>query len=47
MLVVASRKCDKKNKIYHRRGCIYARRIRPDNRKEMSVEVAERKHYYA
>ena len=47
MLVVASSKCDKKNKIYHRCGCIYARRIKPDNRKEMSVEVAERKHYHA
>ncbi len=47
MLVVASRKCDKKNKIYHRCGCIYARRIKPDNRKEMAVEVAERKHYHA
>lgn len=47
MLVVASRKCDKKNKIYHRYGCVYARRIKLDNRKEMSVEVAERKHYRA
>lgn len=47
MLVVASRKCDKKNKIYHRCGCIYASRIKPDNRKEMSVDVAERKHYHA
>lgn len=47
MLVVASRKIDKKHRIYHRCGCIYARRIKPDNRKEMSSEVAERKHYHA
>lgn len=47
MLVVASRKRDKKNKIYHRCSCIYARRIKPDNRKEMTVEVAERKRYHA
>jgi hypothetical protein len=47
MLVVASRKCDKNNKIYHRWGCIYARRIKPHNRKGMSVEVAERKHYHS
>lgn len=46
MLVVASRKCDKKNKIYHRFGCIYASRIKQDNRKEMSVEAAERKYYH-
>lgn len=47
MLVVASRKIDKKHRIYHRCRCIYARRIKPDNRKEMSSEVAERKHYHA
>lgn len=47
MLVVASRKCDKKNKIYHRCGCMYARRIKTDNRKEMDIEAAERKRYHA
>ena len=47
MLVVASRKIDKKHRIYHRYGCIYARRIKLSNRKEMSIEVAERKHYHA
>ena len=45
MLVVASRKNDVNHRIYHRCGCIYARRIKPDNRKEMSVEKALRKHY--
>jgi len=46
MLVVASRKIDKKHRIYHRCGCMYARRIKTDNRKEMSSEVVERKHYH-
>lgn len=46
MLVVVSRKIDKKYRIYHKFGCIYARRIKPDNRKEMSINVAERKHYH-
>lgn len=47
MLVVASSECRKKNKIYHRCGCMYARRIKPDNRKEMRIEKAEREHYHA
>lgn len=47
MLVVASRKVDKKQRIYHRCGCIYARRIKLSNRKELSIEAAERKHYHA
>lgn len=46
MSVVASRKCDKHHKIYHRCGCIYAKRIKFDNRKEMSLEKAEKKHYH-
>lgn len=45
MLVVASEKNDKRHKIYHRCGCIYARRIHPDNRKEMSIEQADGEHY--
>lgn len=45
MLVVASRKSDKNHRIYHRCGCVYAWRIKADNRKEMSIEKAERKHY--
>ncbi len=47
MLVVASRKVDKKQRIYHRCGCIYARRIKSYNRKELSIEAAERKHYHS
>lgn len=46
MLVVASRKNDKKHRIYHRCGCMYARRIKEDNRKEMSHEVVMRKQYH-
>ena len=46
MLVVASKMCERKNKVYHRYGCMYAHRMKADNRKEMSVEVAERKHYH-
>lgn len=47
MLVVASRKIDKKHRIYHRCGCIHERKIKLDNREEMSIEVAERKNFYA
>lgn len=47
MLVVASRSNDKKHRIYHRCGCMYAWRIKPVNREEMSIEKAERKHYQA
>lgn len=46
MLVVASKKIDKKQRIYHRCGCIYAHRIKPDNRLEMSSEQAEKRHYH-
>lgn len=46
MLVVVSRKIDKKQRIYHRSGCIYARRIKLDNRLEMSTEQAEKYHYH-
>ena len=46
MLVVTSRKIDEEHRIYHRYGCIYARRIKPYNRKEMSAEQAERKNYH-
>ena len=47
MLVVASRKNDKKHRIYHRCGCMYARRIKSDNRREMSHESAIRRRYQA
>lgn len=45
MLVVVSRKSDKKHMVYHRLGCIYAKRIKAENRKEMSVEQAQKRHY--
>lgn len=45
MLVVASRKIDKKQRIYHRCSCIYARRIKTANRMEMSTEQAAKRHY--
>lgn len=47
MFVVASLKNNKKHKIYHRFGCIYAQRIMPNNRKEMSIKGARRKSYHA
>lgn len=45
MLVVASGNSDKKHRIYHRCGCMYATRIKPAYRLEMNMEKAERKHY--
>ena len=45
MQVVVSKKTDKKNRIYHRVSCIYANRIKPENRKDMSLEKAQRYHY--
>lgn len=45
MLVVASSAVEKKQRIYHKYGCIYARRIKADNRIEISSEQAERRHY--
>lgn len=47
MLVVTSRKTNKKHRIYHRCGCIHAQRIKLENREEMSCEIAEQNHYYA
>lgn len=46
MLVVASRKLDKKQRIYHRCGCLYARRIKAQNRIEMSDELAKKREYH-
>lgn len=46
MLVVASRKIAESKRIYHRCGCIYAKRIKLDNRVEMSATQADRKGYY-
>ena len=43
MLVVASSEVNKKQRVYHRCGCMYARRIKPDNRLELSEEKALRK----
>ena len=43
MLVVASRKIDKKNRIYHRCNCIYAKRIKMDNRKELTEKQAKKR----
>lgn len=45
MLVVASSEVNKKQRVYHRCGCMYDRRIKPDNRLELSEEKALRKHY--
>lgn len=45
MLVAISRKTNKKHRIYHRLGCMYAKRMKPDNKTEMSAEQARRHHY--
>lgn len=46
MLVSVSRKTDKRHRIYHRLGCIYAKRIKPDNKIELSAEQARRRNYH-
>lgn len=45
MLVAASSGVDKRQRIYHRCGCMYARRIKADNRLEMSIDLAKKRHY--
>ena len=42
MLVVISSEAQKKRKIYHKMGCIYAERIKFQNRLEIKVEQAEK-----
>jgi hypothetical protein len=42
MLVVISSEAPKKRKIYHKMGCIYAERIKFQNRLEIKVEQAEK-----
>ena len=45
MLVIASTENSKKNKIYHRHGCIYAKRIKTEHRMEMEATPTVR-HFY-
>ena len=45
MLVVISSEAPKKRKIYHKMGCIYAERIKFQNRLEIKVEQAEKEGY--
>lgn len=45
MLVVASTENSKKNRIYHRYGCIYANRIKPNHRMEMEATPIVRHRY--
>lgn len=45
MMVAASRATNAKQRIYHRCGCMYARRIQPQNRLEMSRNKAQKRHY--
>lgn len=45
MLVVASTENSKKNKIYHRFGCIYANRIKTSHRMEMQATPIVRHKY--
>lgn len=44
MLAVVSRKSDEKHRIYHRPECIYAKRIKTENRWEMNTQQAEKHH---
>lgn len=45
MLMVASKAVDGKKRIYHRCGCMYARRIKADHRLEKSGDKVKRRHY--
>ena len=46
MTVVVSSRTDGKKRIYHRHGCIYAGRIKPGNRMEISIGQAQEHHYH-
>ena len=46
MLVVVSTKKRKSERIYHQLGCMYAKRIKGENRLEMKEEKAEKRHYH-
>ena len=45
MLMVASRAIEKKQRIYHRCGCMYAQRIKPEHRKELDSKKVLMLHY--
>lgn len=45
MLVIGSSATPKRERVYHRLGCIYAKRIKTENRIEMSVKQAENRHF--
>ena len=45
MLVIASGKTNEKNRVYHRCGCIYEKRIKAEHRITMSDEQAAEKGY--
>ena len=46
MLLVASKAIKKKKRIYHRYDCIYARRIKPENRIEVRKEKMGKRRYH-
>lgn len=46
MLVVASSKVSEKKRVYHKLGCVYAKRIKQDNRLEISNYQAEERCYH-
>ena len=45
MVVFVSTKKPEKSRIYHKAGCMYARRIKEDNKMKLSVDKAESRHY--
>ena len=45
MVVFVSLNADKKNKVYHKQECFYAKRMRPKYRMSMDEEKAIRYHY--
>lgn len=45
MLVVASSEIKEKKRIYHRCGCVYAERIKPDNVLSLDIDMARKRRY--
>ena len=45
MVVCVSTETPEKGRIYHKAGCMYARRIKEDNKLKLSVDKAENRHY--
>lgn len=45
MLVIGSSETPKRKRVYHKWSCMYAQRIKPNNRIKMIVSEAEKRHF--